>query len=110
VALNALQLRSAILFRPIVADYISLVTDISNGKAKDVEAKLKRLRQRSQKALDQSRAVRDQLDLHEANATPAMSGTFEDYLKLPETIRKELPPREDPISKYLDSLDREFSR
>jgi hypothetical protein len=54
--------------------------------------------------------VRDQLDLHEANSTPAMSGTFEDYLKLPETIRKELPPRQDPISKYLDSLDKEFSR
>ena len=110
VALNALQLRCAILFRPIVADYTALVMELMDGKAKDVEGRLKRIRLRSQKALDQSRAVRDQLDLHEANSTPAMSGTFEDYLKLPETIRKELPPRQDPISKYLDSLDKEFSR
>lgn len=110
VALNALQLRSAILFRPIVADYTALVMELMDGKAKDVEGRLKQIRLRSQKALDQSRAVRDQLDLHEANSTPAMSGTFADYLKLPETIRKELPPRQDPISKYLDSLDKEFSR
>lgn len=110
VALNALQLRCAILFRPIVADYTALVMELMDGKAKDVEGRLKRIRLRSQKALDQSRAVRDQLDLHEANSTPSMSGTFEDYLKLPETIRKELPPRQDPISKYLDSLDKEFSR
>ncbi len=110
VALNALQNRCAILFRPIVADYSTLVTELMDGKAKDVEGRLKRLRQRSQAALDQSHAVRDQLDLHEANSSPAMSGTFDDYLRLPETIRKELPPREDPISKYLDSLDREFSR
>jgi len=110
VALNALQLRCAILFRPIVADYTALVMELMDGKAKDVEGRLKRIRLRSQKAFDQSRAVRDQLDLHEANSTPAMSGTFEDYLKLPETIRKELPPRQDPISKYLDSLDKEFSR
>lgn len=110
VALNALQLRCAILFRPIVADYTALVMELMDGKAKDVEGRLKRIRLRSQKALDQSRAVRDQLDLHEANSSPAMSGTFDDYLKLPETIRKELPPRQDPISKYLDSLDKEFSR
>jgi hypothetical protein len=75
-----------------------------------VDDRLKQLRQRTQIALDQSKAIRDQLDLHEANSLPAMSGTFDDYLKLPETIRKEIPPRQDSISKYLDALDREFSR
>ena len=110
LSLNALQQRSAVLLRPIVAEYISIVAGLSEGKAKNVDDRLKQLRQRTQIALDQSKAIQDQLDLHEANSLPAMSGTFDDYLKLPETIRKEIPPRQDSISKYLDALDREFSR
>lgn len=110
LALTALQQRSAVLFRPIVLEYTALVNELIDGKTKNADEKLKRLRERTQKALDQSKAIRDQLDLHEANSSPAMSGAFEDYLRLPETIEKELPPRQDVISKYLDALDREFSK
>lgn len=110
IALTALQQRCAILYRPIVADYTALVVELMDGKTKNVDERLKKLRARSQQALEQSKAVRSLLDLHEANSTPAMSGMFEDYLKLPETIQKELPERKDPISKYLDALDREFSK
>lgn len=110
VALNALQQRGAILFRPIIADYTAIVGEIINGETKNVEKRLQDLRSRSDQALERSKAVRDVLDLHEANASPAMSGLFEDYLKLPETIEKELPARTDAISKYLDALDREFSK
>ncbi len=110
VALNALQQRCAVLFRPIVADYTSLIIELSDGKEKNVDERLKKLRTQSQAALTQSKAVRDFLDLSEANSSSAMSGLFEDYIKLPETIEKELPQRTDPISKYLDALDREFSK
>jgi len=110
VALTALQQRSAVLLRPIVTDYSLLVGELMEGRAKNVDERLLKLRERTQLALDQSKAIRDQLDLHEANSSPAMSGSFEDYLRLPETIQKELPPRQDAISKYLDSLDREFSK
>ncbi|MES2598471.1 MAG: hypothetical protein V4662_24260 [Verrucomicrobiota bacterium] len=110
MALTALQQRSAVLFRPIVVEYTSLVSELIDGKTKNVDERLLKLRERTQDALDQSKAIRDQLDLHEANSSPAMSGAFEDYLRLPETIQGELPPRQDAISKYLDSLDREFSK
>lgn len=110
IALTALQQRSAVLLRPVVTDYSLLVGELMEGRAKNVDERLQKLRERTQLALDQSKAIRDQLDLHEANSSPAMSGSFEDYLRLPETIQKELPPRQDAISKYLDSLDREFSK
>lgn len=110
IALSALQHRCAILFRPIVADYTALLSELRDGKAKDVEARLKKLRSRTQVAVDQSKSVRDLLDTHEANSTPAMSGLFDEYLRLPETLKKELPERKDPISIYLDALDREFSK
>lgn len=110
IALSALQHRCAILFRPIVADYTALLSELRDGRAKDVEARLKKLRNRTQIAVDQSKSVRDLLDTHEANGTPAMSGLFDEYLRLPETLKKELPERKDPISIYLDALDREFSK
>lgn len=109
LALTALQNRASILFRPIVTDYLQALADLQKGKTRGMDARLRTLRNRMDEALARSNAVRDLLDVHEANASPAMSGLFSDYLDLPETIENELPPREDPISKYLDALDKEFS-
>lgn len=109
-ALRVLQVRCAILFRPIIGDYILLLTDLREDKAKNVDERLKKLRQRSLASVERSKAIRDLLDVHEANYSAAMSGLFDDYLSLPERIQEELPPRHDPISKYLDALDREFSK
>jgi hypothetical protein len=109
-ALSALQHRSAVLFRPVVTEYTALVAELMEGKAKNVDERLQRLRERSSRIYEQSRAVRDLLDVHEANSASAMSGAFDDYLKLPERIQEELPPRQDAISRYLDALDLEFSK
>jgi len=109
-ALAVLQNRGSVLFRPVVNDYITALEDILKGRTKGLDERLRTLRARTQQALEKSNAVRDLLDLHEANDSPAMSGLFEDYLKLPQTIQNELPPRTDPISKYLDALEKEFSK
>ncbi|MEN3943924.1 hypothetical protein WJU23_21660 [Prosthecobacter sp. SYSU 5D2] len=108
--LSALQNRGAVLFRPIATDYMKAMEDIQQGRTKGLDTRLRELRARTQQARAQSDAVRDLLDVHEANDSPAMSGLFDDYLKLPETIENELPARTDPISKYLDALDREFTK
>lgn len=109
-ALNALQSRGSVLFRPIAAEYVDVMESILKGKTKGLDARIRALRERTENALEQSKAVRDLLDLHEANESPALSGLFEDYLKLPETVEKELPERNDPVSRYLDALDKEFSK
>ena len=109
-ALAALTSRAHVLFRPIIDDYIALVTDLQEGKTKDADQRLEALRIRTAKASDQAKAVEEQLDLYEANETKNYSGAFEDYLKLPAEIEKELPVRDDAISRYLDALDLEFGR
>lgn len=108
--LAALQNRAAVLFRPIVTEASQLLADLREGRTKGADARIRELRRRIRDAETRSKAVRDQLDLHEANETLFMSGVFEDYLKLPETLQKELPERTDPIARYLDALEREFSR
>ncbi|MBK8094392.1 MAG: hypothetical protein IPK32_21120 [Verrucomicrobiaceae bacterium] len=110
IALRNLQPQIGIAFRPVVNGYLAVLDMLQRGQTKDVDISLAGLRQAAIAAASQTKAVRDFVDWYEANETEKLSGKFEDFLNLPIIIQKELPPREDPISKYLDGLDREFSR
>lgn len=109
-ALRALELRVSVLFRPVITAYLSAVFDLQEGRTKDMDKRLATLRAFAAVAYQKSIAVRDYLDFYEASETGRLSGKFDDFLNLPTTIEKELPPRTDPISKYLDSIDKEFSK
>jgi hypothetical protein len=109
-ALRALELRVSVLFRPVVTAYLSAMLDLQEGKTKDMDKRLATLRQFAAVAYQKSIAVRDYLDFYEASENGRLSGKFDDYLNLPQIIEKELPPRTDPISKYLDAIDKEFSK
>lgn len=109
-ALRALELRVSVLFRPVISAYLAVVTDLQEGRAKDMPGRLATLREFALVAHQKSVAVRDYLDWFEASESGRLSGKFDDYLNLPEIIEKELPPRTDPISKYLDAIDQEFSK
>lgn len=109
-SLRALELRVSVLFRPVVRGYLVAVHDIEAGRTKDMDKRLAALHEFAIIAYQKSIAVRDYLDWFEASESGRLSGKFEDYLNLPATIKKELPPRTDPISKYLDAIDKEFSK
>lgn len=109
-SLRALELRVSVLFRPVVTAYLSAVLDLEAGKTKDMDKRLMALHEFALIAYQKSIAVRDYLDWFEASESGGLSGKFEDFLNLPAIIKKELPPRTDPISKYLDAVDKEFSQ
>ena len=109
-SLRALELRVSVLFRPVVRAYLAAVLDIEAGKTKDMDKRLATLHEFALVAYQKSIAVRDYMDWYEASESGRMSGKFDGYLGLPETIKKELPERTDPISKYLDAIDKEFSK
>lgn len=109
VDLRALEMRVNTLLRPVVSAYMAVMVDLKDGKTKDMEKRLETLHQFALVAYQKSIAVRDYMDWFEANENGALSGKFDDYLNLPSLIQKELPAREDPISKYLDAIDKEFS-
>jgi hypothetical protein len=108
--LRALELRVSVLFRPVVTGYLSAVLDLQQGKTKDMDKRLTALREFALIAYQKSVAVRDYLDWFEASESSGLSGKFDDFLNLPSIIEKELPARTDPISKYLDAVDKEFSK
>lgn len=108
--LRALDLRVTPLFRQVILGYLTAFKDLKEGKTKDMDKRIALLREFALLAYQKSIAVRDYLDYYEANESTSSSGKFEDYLNLPAIIQKELPPRTDPISKYLDAIDKEFSK
>lgn len=108
--LRALELRVSVLFRPVVTGYLAAIVDIQQGKTKDMDKRLAVLREFALVAYQKSVAVRDYLDWFEASESSGLSGKFDDYLNLPSIIEKELPERTDPISKYLDAVNQEFTK
>ena len=110
IALRALHQQASILMRPVINGYLSIVLDLQEGKTKDIDKRLKDLRSYVALTAQQSKAVRDYIDYYEANETEQLSGKFDDFLDLPNIIQRELPPREDPIARYLDAIDKEFSK
>ncbi len=110
LSLQSLGIRGNALFREIAADYQKVIADLSAGKTKDMDARLKALRKRAVETYVQACAVQDHLDWFEATQSTRYSGLFEDFLTLPERVREELPPRTDPISKYLDEVEAQRGR
>lgn len=105
VALQDVAVRGNVLFRDIANDYIGVVNELAVGKTKGLDEKLKSLRKRAIESYVNACAVQDYLDWYEATQSTRYSGLFEDFLTLPDRVREELPPRNDPISKYLDEVE-----
>lgn len=107
--LNILHTRAHPLFRSVITGYIGVLGAISEGKTKEVPQMLAELKLAAEGALSQAKAVQAHLDWYEAQHTKGLSGQFDDYLRLPQTIKKELPPRNDVISQHLDAIEQEQS-
>lgn len=111
VSLRALENRVSVLMRPVVIGYLDVMLALQAGKSgTEIDKRLTLLREAAVTAAQKTKTVRDYLDFFEANETEKLSGKFEDFLNLPTIIQKELPPREDPIARYLDAIDKEFSK
>lgn len=108
--LRTLVPHAHVLFRPVINEYIELVTDLRNGRTRDGDKRLATLRERTESTYAQAKAVQDYLDFYETNQTRTYSSAFDDYLKVRDQIQRELPVRDDPISRLLDSLDAESVR
>jgi hypothetical protein len=108
VRLNALKLRAHPLYKPLIAEYVDLVADLRQEKTKGAAKKLEDLRQQRGAIHEKALAVETHLDWYEANHTGTMSHAFDDFLHLDDELEKDRLPRNDDLSKYLDSVQSEF--
>ncbi len=110
LSLKDLIVRGNVLFREIGKDYLKVIDDLAAGKTKGMDERLAALRRKAVAALAAACAVQDHLDWYEAARSERASGLFEDYLNLPQRIDEELPPRQDPLSRYLDEMQSRYGR
>jgi hypothetical protein len=109
-SLAGLSQRAHPAFRPLIADYVKALADIAKGDTKGMDARLKALKEQQDQTLAQTLAARDFVDWYEASENSKWSGLFDDFLRVPEAVRQELPKRVDPLSRLLDEAEQQEQR
>jgi hypothetical protein len=108
--LSNLSDRAFPLYRSIIREYQAVFEQIKRGKRKGLAEKLEELTALRMEFVKMARDTEDYLHLYEANAPDYNSGAFDDYFKLFEKLKSSEPKKDDPISVYLDKLEKEWDR
>ncbi|BCU75903.1 hypothetical protein [Luteolibacter sp. LG18] len=97
-------------YRPLLEEYQAILLDILKGKTPKTAAQLSKLADTRTTMKERARQAGDFLDWFEITRARETSGAFEDYLKLKEKLKYETPVRKDPVSSYLDLMQKSFGR
>jgi len=109
-ALTRLSLRCFPSHRPIIAEYQSILLLLQNGSVSEVETRLADLAATRAVMLQKTDRARDYLDWFEITRARDTSGAFDDYLNLKARLKDNPHQRKDPLSIYLDRMDKLFTR
>lgn len=109
-ALVRLSYRSFPSFRPIIAEYQLIFGELLKPKPQKIAERLAGLLESRQIMSEKARRARDYLDWFEITRVRETSGAFEDYLSLKERLKNRPQERKDPVSSYLDRMEKVFSR
>ena len=109
LALTKLSIRAHPLYRPLIADYLAVIKDLETGKhLKDVPERLRKTDATAASLRAELSRIEDYLDWFEATQQEEQGDEFRDYLRAEDELKRPPPPRNDPISRYLDEVAREF--
>lgn len=106
--LNLLKVRAHPLYKDVIGDYAAALQKLVNGNDKGMTGTLEQLHQRRDAIHETAKAVESHLDWFEASGTVHYSGTFNDYFKLRDELDKQIHPRSDALSQYLDAIEKEY--
>lgn len=109
-ALARLSFRCFPSYRPMLSEYQLILDDIARDKTTDVAARLAALDERRKTMIARSARARDYLDWFEITRARETSGAFDDYLRLKERLKANPHQRKDPVSDYLDRMEKTFHR
>ena len=97
-------------FRPVIAGYLKILSDIADGKTDEVEEMIGNLEQFRTAELERHRKLVDLMDWYHLSSVKKESGEFEDYLKMQENLRKGNESHDDPLHQYLDKVQKVFEK
>lgn len=107
--LIALDLEASSLFRPVLAEYQQIATDLSRGKTRRIKERLTAVTLFREKLAHRLEEISDYLNWFEATQNTSKSGSFDDYIKTANAISlPSAPQREDAITQYISRLERQL--
>jgi hypothetical protein len=109
-ALVRLSYRAFPSYKPLLAEYQTILVAIATGKTDDLPARLPALADRRRLMAEKAAHASDYLNWFEITRAREITGDFDDYRRLKERLRQTPHTRTDALSKYLDRLDAIFSR
>lgn len=97
-------------YRPLLQEYQAILVAIARNETKDVARRITDLDETRTTMIARANRARDYLDWFEITRARETSGVFDDYLRLKERLKSNPVRRKDPVSDYLDRMDRVFDR
>jgi hypothetical protein len=108
-SLAGLMAQSHPLMRPVVNEYQRILMELSKGNLKNINEELEAISAYRLAVVQRAEQIADYLNWYEATQSPQLSGAFDSYLKAAAEIQNQAPlKRDDPVSLYLDQVEREF--
>lgn len=109
-ALVRLSFRCFPSYRPLLASYQIVLSDLAKNKSAGVAQTLAELEETRATMVARAGRARDYLDWFEITRARQTSGAFTDYLRLKEELKSNPHRRQDDLSRYLDRMDEIFHR
>ncbi|MEO0018312.1 MAG: hypothetical protein RLZZ522_1595 [Verrucomicrobiota bacterium] len=109
-ALVRLSYRCFPSFRPFINEYQLVLGDLARGQSQTTAERLAALRRERDGRLAQCTRGRDYLDWFVITQARETSGDFENYKRLKARLAANPHQRADPLSAYLDRMNRIFKR
>jgi hypothetical protein len=107
--LLGLEAQGSPLTRELIAAYQLLTVKLAHEESAHLQAHLAALADYRAKLLDRMDRIADYLNWYEATQRTQASGSFDEYVRTADTIDRTVDgPRNDPISRYLDSVDQQL--
>ncbi len=97
-------------YRPLLLDYQTALADIARGKTRGTTEMLVVLGKKRADMLARCERAADVLDWFEITRARETSGAFEDYRRLKARLAEAPTTRDDPLTVYLDRMNRLFAR
>ncbi len=108
-ALAALNPKAHPLLRPVVVEYQRIATSLAQGKTRKIEESLRSIANYRVMIVERTDKITDYMNWFEATQMSERSGAFDSYLRTAKAIESApLPKRDDPLSRYVDQVEREF--
>lgn len=97
-------------FRPVIAGYLKILSDVADGKTEEVEEMIRNLEEFRTAEVERHQKLVDLMDWYHLSSVRKESGEFEDYLKMQKNLRKGNEFGKDPLHQYLDKVQKVFEK